>query len=101
MTSDPISFYNDRRIYWTEQELRIKNREELTFLAKKQGVQLFSRDEMLVRIREKMETDPSVLSEHFCGNPTSLPSTTLMDVCVSRRDFFNFCFYFVFLLIFF
>ena len=71
---------DDHRVYWTEQELRIRSKEELTLLAERLGVQLYSRDEMLVRIKEKAEVDPSTVSDLFKGDPSLLPSTRLIEI---------------------
>ena len=64
---------DDRRVYWTEQELRVRSKEELIALAQRLDVQLYSRDEILVRIKEKAEqdsTDPNLPK----GDPSLLPS---------------------------
>ena len=70
---------DDRRVYWTEQELRVRSKEELIALAQRLDVQLYSRDEILVRIKEKAEqdsTDPNLPK----GDPSLLPSGELTQV---------------------
>jgi hypothetical protein len=73
---------DDYRVYWTEQELRIRSKSELMALANRLDVQLYSREEMLVRIKEKAEHDHNAVAEHIKGDPTLLPSTELVKAAL-------------------
>ena len=71
---------DDRRVYWTEQELRIRSKDELIDLANRLDVQLYSRDEILVRIKEKAEHDHNAVAEHVKGDPALLSSSDLVKI---------------------